>query len=1512
MEIKEKKILGLDLGTNSIGGTLISIPADIQDYGKQGNIEWMGSRIIPMTEDVIKEFTNGAKGKTKASVRRGFRMSRRVKFRYKLRRTRLLKTLKLLGWISPGFPEDFKSEIYKNENYKFNINEFLPFEENTIEEALQRLKVKKDNGKLPISQDWIVYYLREKALREKISLHELVRIIYMMNQRRGFKSGRKDIKSEENEESIQKEVKILKINYISEIEEEGKRIKKQKYSVNATDINGIIVEFEIQKNYKPDWEEKELSFLVTTVGTKISYTLATENEWEYEKAAFEEKLNKSGLNPGEYFFGELIKDKNYKIRQRIIDRKYYKNELVAIWEKQSEYHPELKSKECLQKIAEMLYENNKAKQQELKSRDLLNIICNDIIYYQRELKSQKKLISECKFEKIKFFDKDKEIIKGFKVAPKSSPEFQEYRIWQDINNIRIIQKEKTINGKRKINVDVTNLYLNNNIKEKIYELFDSNKEISEKKIFKCINENLNNDDFEGEDKFTSDKSSEISNEYETEVLEAKTSIIESLISLSDSTHKINLFENRTALIGNETKYYFRKIFKGNDFNGDDLLSDSGLFYKLWHILYSINSTDIDKSKKGIKNGLKKLNYNLPDNVIESLSVAPDMSKQYAAFSSKAIKKLLTFNRCGKFWNWENIDIGLKGKIEKIISGVWADSINDNVRDIIIEYFKKAGKNFDEIKESDFQGLPSYIACYLVYGIHSEINTSEKFSNYREMDISKMLPPNCLRNPIVEQIIRETLHVVKDVWKTYGRPDEIHIEMGRDLKKNAIERKRLSEITANNFKEKERIKKFLIELVTGKYEFEKIPNPNSPIDIEKFKIYESSSGMSFSIYEKEQIKNNSKWKPTSEEIKKYALWLSQKCISPYTGVPITLSKLFTSEYEADHIIPRSKLKYDSPENLVICESGVNKIKGNKLAANFILESPQTISYGGTNYMLLSYDDYVENCKRIFKGKKLQNLLRDDVPKDFISRQLNDTRYITRKISELLLPVAGYDNGLIFTNGSITSELKQNWGLSTLWKDLMKPRFERLQKITNEQYIYQDDEDKNKYHINAPNGELDIKRIDHRHHALDALIIATTTREHIRYLNTLEAADSEKEIKIIKHSLVKSKIREFKLPWESFTKDAKDKLSEMIVTFKKSSDVITKPQNRYIKWVNENGKWHKIFYNQKQNDKWLAIRRSMFKQPHGVRYLKSVKSYDLIKSVEIQISRNINIKDENGMPRSYIYNKQQREEIKQIIDKVGNEINDIKKYLKKNPLKINGKNVTSIDVAEFKEYGSKKVVIDSSFTLDKINKIPYAQKNPIAKLLKDHLMEFGNNPKDAFENKGKDVLNKKFTNYINKITIVEEMSKDSKFKGQYLETDKGSNVYFVMYEDEAGERKIKKSISTLKVIQNLLNNIYISEDFDGLNKIILEPNDLVYVPRKDEKTNNIDYNNKKQFRERIYRVKSFTGNRCFYVPNDIAISIDKNYIELGPNNKSEFTWDDIKINDFCVKINVDRLGNLILPE
>lgn len=1547
--MKTKRILGLDIGTNSIGGALINLPESFDDYGKEGNIEWIGSRIIPLDGDYLQKFESGSQAETKAAFRRVKRGSRRLKQRYKLRRTRLTQVFKVLGWLNEDFPENFKKKIIEDENFKFSIRDYLPFSEQTIKEAENEFGVKNKNGKLAFSEDWVIYYLRKKALTEKITFSELARIIYMMNQRRGFKSSRKDLK--EGDVTEIKWVEILKIKSVEQENEEKNKKGNHKYVV--TPFSDKVKPWTEERKKKPEWEGKEFTFLITEKTdekgkvTQLKPQIPKPDDWALCTTAQHNKMGDK--HPGEYFFDGLKENKNnFKIRQYAVYRSKYKMELDTIWQVQLEKNDALKkintNKEILFKLAETLYPTQaKAKMSKLNefmSKDLLHIISNDIIYYQRELKSQKNSIGECQYESKKGIDGE---IYGLKCAPKSSPEFQEFRIWQNIHNIRIFEREQRVDGYTKLDVDVTHLFVNSKVKGELFEKFDTSKEITLENVFKI----LNND---------------------------------SEIKISDKTHRINMFfKADKKLSGNEIKYYFRKTFNkcGFGVKGEELLNDKGKLYKLWHILYSISSSDAEKSVKGISSALgnKKNLFDLPPEVVEALSNSPEIEKQkkYAAYSSKAIRKLLPLMRVGKYWNENEISIDVKEKARKINERLEAIDFNERKINEIADddVQKQLLKSFIKV-EDQTQGLNTYQACYLVYDRHSEKINDKTYSNINELDILKLIPNNSLRNPIVEQVVRETLHLVKDVWKKYGQPDEIHIELGRELKKNADEKKKATDGNNANFVEKQRIKKLLFELINDKDGFEEYddnedkvtskfsvkPNPDSPKDIDKFRIWKSGSPNKDDELEK-LFKNGNKDRiPTKTEIKKYTLWLSQGCRSPYTGKIIPLSKLFDkTEYEIEHIIPQSKFANDSFNNLVITEAAINPspYKGSMLARNFIKhfggENGKELVISNRKYFILGESEYENRCKDAFKYQrgKLKNLLATEVPEDFVSRQLNDTRYITKKVAELLGPIAKDKAGVIFTGGSITSELKKKWGLNKEWKKLLLPRFRRLEEINKKEYILQNKFDANDIDINVPeNPELELKRIDHRHHALDALIVAATTREHIRYLNSLNAVDSSDELKRVQRTLVKGKVREFKTPWEKFTEEARNKLEEAIVSFKTNNKVVSKPSNKFVKWKQQaDGTFEKVYIKQIPNSRWLAVRKSMFKEPQGIVYIKEIvtESFrtpkDMMKILKLQIARMEAQNTPKQKNTSYIYDQETREIVKNIIDLAGGNIETIEKYLKKfKPVDSNGEKIYTVRIAVFNEYAAKRVTLDKTFDHKKIDKIPYAKngKSVIGKLLHDHLKstEYGDEPSLAFSGEGLEALAKRAGMPITKVTIAEQKSSDSKFRNQYVEIDAGSNAYFIIYENIiTKEREDYKSLATHKAIERLVKGEPLAEKKEGFKSIIISPNDLVYVPTKDElekiKANDespINWSNRKNIFQRTYKMVSCTGGKCEFVPHSISNSnpiIDE--IELGSSNKNQRAWDgkvqlvksDKKdkptredsgtmIKEVCIKLKIDRLGNI----
>ena len=263
-----KKILGLDIGTNSIGWALIE-----QDFeNKQGSILGLGSRIIPMSQDILGDFDKG-NSISQTAERTRLRSTRRLRERHLLRRERLHRILNLLGFL----PEHYANKI----DFDTRLGKFLPETEvklvyddngdfifqNSFKEMLadfseyqpelvNRKNKKGKNAKIPY--DWTIYYLRKKALTRKIENEELAWLLLHFNQKRGYYQ----LRGEESEEKPNKleEFYSLKVANVT-ADESQKNKDKIWYSVILE--NGWIYRRE-SKQPLFDWQDKVRDFIVTT------------------------------------------------------------------------------------------------------------------------------------------------------------------------------------------------------------------------------------------------------------------------------------------------------------------------------------------------------------------------------------------------------------------------------------------------------------------------------------------------------------------------------------------------------------------------------------------------------------------------------------------------------------------------------------------------------------------------------------------------------------------------------------------------------------------------------------------------------------------------------------------------------------------------------------------------------------------------------------------------------------------------------------------------------------------------------------------------------------------------------------------------------------------------------------------------------------------------------------------------------------------------------------------------
>ena len=577
-------------------------------------------------------------------------------------------------------------------------------------------------------------------------------------------------------------------------------------------------------------------------------------------------------------------------------------------------------------------------------------------------------------------------------------------------------------------------------------------------------------------------------------------------------------------------------------------------------------------------------------------------------------------RRGKYWKQEAISSETTAHInaitERLVSVAFDKKKIEEITDDEIP--KQVLKSFIDC-ENPHKGLNTYQACYAIYGRHSE--EGEMISWKNPADIERFLrdfKQHSLRNPIVEQVITETLRVVNDIWKYYGKGgenffDEIHIELGREMKNTAEQRKKMTEQVSESENTNLRIKALLVEMKND----DSIENvrPYSPSQQEILKIYEEGALNSPIEIPEDILKISKNAQPTPSELTRYKLWLQQKYRSPYTGDTIPLTKLFTTAYEIEHIIPQSRYFDDSMSNKVICESEVNKDKDNATAYEYIRNNPGKIielSYGKTAklFTVESYEDFVKNNFGKNKGK-MKRLLMEDIPETFINRQLNDTRYISKLVKNLLSNIVREDGeeettskNVASSNGGITSILKQEWGLNDIWNDIISPRFERLNELTHSNHFgeWTNKDGKQVFQTQVPlelQKGFSKKRIDHRHHAMDALVIACATRNHINYLNNV-SANSNKRYDLRSNLCFKYKTDAngnykwmFYKPWETFTQDAKNKLLTTLISFKQNLRIINKTTNWYQKWQkDENGQLKKVFTKQEKGENW-AIRKPMHK-------------------------------------------------------------------------------------------------------------------------------------------------------------------------------------------------------------------------------------------------------------------------------------------------------------------------------
>ncbi len=1042
-----KRVLGLDLGTTSIGWALVEEGTE----DETSKIVKLGVRVVPLTTDEKQDFERG-KPQSKNATRTLKRGARRNLFRYKLRREHLKEQLREMGFI-------------------------------TAEDALA------ESGK---GSTFELLALRAKAATEQVSKAEFARVLLAINKKRGYKSNRK-AKTEEEGEAIDSMGIALELyendltpgQYIYRLLQAGTGHFPDFY---RSDLQGEFDRiWEVQRIYYPDQLTDELYDNLLGKNKNQTWAICKEpfglegikrtgkkieqkkENYAWRVAALQEKMdletlaivlqeinndiNKSSgylgaisdrskelyfnkKTVGQYKYDKVKSNPHASLKNMVFYRQDYMDEFEKVWETQATYYPELKSGERKAKI-----------------RDT-------IIFHQRRLKSQKGLISRCEFEKseidVERDGKKKRMEIGPRVIPRSSPLFQHFKIWQMLNNLEFEHfdtREKILFRE-----------LDEDIRQRVFEELDRRSSMKAPEILKIIARYLDIDR----------RPSNWNANYESiegnRTKQAFYKVYESIAQAEG--YGFDWSKRLSQEVEEELKAVFEQLGimpSILDFNPEEEPVEEQESYRLWHLIYSSEDDPLNipeeeqlvYGKNMVK--LKKklhLKYGFPPKyagMLANISLLQD----YGSLSAKAIKRILPFLR--------------------------------------------AGHEYSE-------------ACMLAGYNHSNSKTKEEWDNRTLEPKMELLKKNSLRNPVVEKILNQMVHVVNQVIEQYGKPDEVRIELARELKASIKERDRITKGMNAAFRRHEEIRQVL------RNEFG-ILNPTRN-DIIRYKLYDELRPLGYH--------------------------------TPFTNRYIRKEDLFSKKIDIEHIIPKARLFDDSFSNKTLAYRDVNLQKGNRTAYDFISEDKRL---DRDNYEQRVATLYNRGRGTISKAKRDKLLMKaSEIPEDFIRRDLRDSQYIAKKAKELLERVIRDVNT---TSGQITAKLREDWDLVNVMKELNMPKYEMAGMTYYE-------ERKNGQQIKKIKDWT--KRDDHRHHAMDALTVAFTTRSHVQYLNNLNALSSvrvdeirhqdsrlygirEKITEVVDRGPERRKKRRFKRPIPDFREQAKKHLESILVSHKAKNKVTT---------------------------------------------------------------------------------------------------------------------------------------------------------------------------------------------------------------------------------------------------------------------------------------------------------------------------------------------------------------------
>jgi len=949
----KQKILGLDLGTNSIG---ISVRNTQKTGSVVNQLEYFSSFIFPSGVGTGKtgEFSYAAQ-------RTAHRSTRRL---YQARRYRIWSTLSVL--IEHGFCPLTKEQLYAWRTYDKSKGLFRQYPINA-KEFEQWIRLDFDNDGIP--EYTSPYQLRAELMEHpfnfdnRIERYKLGRAIYHIAQRRGFKSSKG--------ETLQEQETIA---------------KGEDYDMSAE-----LQKSEMKKS--SELSEYMQSHNCPTVGCAF---------YHMEQAG--------------------IRVRHHEQMQAV--RSMYEDEIRQIFTYQ-------KGLQMDGNFYRQLMSHKKGE---------------GCIFYKRPLRSQKGTVGKCTLEKNK------------SRCPISRPEFEQFRAWTLINNLRYKTKEDSGKAERELPLE---------LRQKLYE-----------------------------EKFIRVSSIKVED------------ILKWLKREDASICELN-YDGKTSVMGSPVCAKLKDLL-GEDWMHTEL--EGYNYEELWHVCY-----EADEAENVKDFALTHLHAD-DETVNKLIKLWGAITTDYASLSLKAIRNILRMLQAGYIYSqavvlaklpdmfgnqWENVKDTILGEWPLLCANMERNrQVNKITNNLIATYkvlepedqfaFRNTAYVLDDtdrkqIKQVIIDTLSYQYWHQLSLNDQSKLMNSveEAYQSFFHSSSRDYLPILHLDNALLDLIRNNFMDYLLPQYKTkverdadilyhpsvvsiYAPQRETQIEaegMMRSVK--------LLGSPATNIFRNPVVMRVLYQLRDTLNDLIKkgvIDESDTSIVIETAReLNDANVRSAIAKIQRDREKENAKYRDelqqyypsrniSDADIEKIRLWHEQGEICLYTGRTIQISDLLNNDiYEIEHTIPRSISFDDSLANKTICEAHYNRYtKRNLFPSQLPQEDYQAILSRVAPWMkeIERIKASITTCRNKAKGAAtkeakdsairdknvleerlhyLQNkvsrfqIKRDEWKDAFRSNQLNDTRVITKYAFHFLKSVFGE---VSVQRGDMTANFRKALGIQSL--------------------------------------------------------------------------------------------------------------------------------------------------------------------------------------------------------------------------------------------------------------------------------------------------------------------------------------------------------------------------------------------------------------------------------------------------------------------------------------------------